>query len=289
MDSDGLALNPWSLCTATQVEELKALIKVLPIWSTSIMVAVTLNQQVFSILQASTMDRRFIKDFKIPPASYSVFGILSMAATAAIYDTVLVPLLSKVTKRRRGLSLKARMGVGVALTCVATAVSAIVETKRRNEAIREGLANSPLALVNMSAMWLVPQHCLHGVAEAFNIIGQIEFYYSQFPESMSSIAMALVSVGFGVGNLVASLIVTIVSAVTKKGGKVSWVSKNLNMGHYDYYYWLLTIFSIVNVFYYMLCSWLFGSEDKDEIDNGTKEEDMAKSKTSSPRVEPKYV
>lgn len=236
------------------------------------MVAVTLNQQPFSVLQASTMDRRIINNLKIPPASLSVFGILGMAATVAIYDLVGVPLLSKFTKSRRGLSLKQRMGIGVALTCVATAVSAAVEGKRRNTAIQEGFSDDPKAVVNMSAMWLAPQHCLHGIAEAFNAIGQIEFYYSQFPKSMSSIAVALFSLGMGVGNLIASLIVNIVDDVTKRGGNVSWVSRNLNEGHYDYYYWVLTILAVVNVFYYILCSWAYGSED-DKVE-GEEEEDM---------------
>ena len=84
------------------------------------------------------------------------------------------------------------MGIGIAISCLATAVSAIVERKRRNEAIREGLSNYPAdaVVMNKSAMWLVPQHCLAGIAEAFNFIGQIEFYYSQFPKTMSSIAMS---------------------------------------------------------------------------------------------------
>lgn len=272
LDSNGMALDPWGLCTTTQVEELKALLKVIFIWSTGIMVAVTLNQQPISVLQASTMDRHIINKFKIPAASLGVFGILSMSAMAAIYDMVGVPLLSKFTKSRRGFSLKVRMGIGVALTCVATAVSAGVERKRRSTAIREGFSNDPRAVVNMSAMWLVPQNCLHGIAEAFNAIGQIEFYYSQFPKSMSSIAVALFSLGMGVGNLIASLIVNVVDDVTKRGGNVSWVSKNLNMGHYDYYYWVLTFLGVVNVFYYILCSWAYGSED-DRVE-GVKEEDV---------------
>ncbi|KAE7998717.1 hypothetical protein FH972_003230 [Carpinus fangiana] len=272
LDSNGMALDPWSLCTTTQVEELKALIKVIFIWSTGIMVAVTLNQQPISVLQASTMDRHIINKFKIPAASLGVFGILSMSVMAAVYDRIGVPLLSKFTKSGRGLSLKGRMGIGAALTCVATAVSAVVEGKRRSTAIREGFSNDPRAVVNMSAMWLVPQHCLQGIAEAFNAIGQIEFYYSQFPKSMSSIAIALFSLGMGVGNLIASLIVNVVDDVTKRGGNVSWVSKNLNMGHYDYYYWVLTILGVVNVFYYVLCSWAYGSED-DRVE-GVKEEDV---------------
>ncbi|XP_050259957.1 protein NRT1/ PTR FAMILY 1.2-like [Quercus robur] len=133
LDSDGLAMDPWSLCTITQVEELKALIKVLPIWSTGIPVAVTLNEHSFGVLQAKIMDRRFfLSKFKIPPASFSVFGILSMTATVVFYVQVLVPFLSKFTKRKRGLSLRERMGIGIAISCLATAVSAIVKRNSGN-------------------------------------------------------------------------------------------------------------------------------------------------------------
>ncbi|KAK7834212.1 protein nrt1/ ptr family 1.2 [Quercus suber] len=93
----------------------------------------------------------------------------------------------------------------------------------------------------MSAMWLVPQHCLAGIAEAFNCIGQIEFYYSQFPKTMSSIAMSLLAFGMSVGSLIAGLIVSIMKNVTRSEGGENWLSNNINKAHYDYYYWLLTI------------------------------------------------
>ncbi|CAK7337432.1 unnamed protein product [Dovyalis caffra] len=263
LDYDGLAVDPWTLCTVRQVEELKAVIKVLPIWSSGIMIAVTINQFAFPLLQATTMDRHFIGSLKIPAGSYGVFGILTLTIWVAIYDRILVPYLAKFTNRPRGLSHKQRMGIGLVISCIATATAGAVENKRRATAFRQGLEDHPRAVVDMSANWLLPQHCLVGLGEAFSAIGQIEFFYSQFPKTMASIAMSLFALGFAVGNLVASLIIGIVDDVTKKGGKDSWVSNNLNRGHYDYYYWLLSLLSVVNFFYYLLCSWAFGScEDK---------------------------
>ncbi|GJZ72072.1 NRT1/ PTR family protein 1.2, partial [Tanacetum coccineum] len=40
LTSDGIATDPWSLCTVEQVEELKALIRVLPLWSSGIMMSI---------------------------------------------------------------------------------------------------------------------------------------------------------------------------------------------------------------------------------------------------------
>ncbi|KAK9269222.1 hypothetical protein L1049_000992 [Liquidambar formosana] len=269
LNPDGSAVEPKTICTVRQVEELKALIRVLPIWSTGIIIAVTISQHSFPILQAATMDRRLTSNFTIPPGSFAVFAVLTLTIWVAIYDPLIIPFASKFTKRQQGLSLKQRMGIGLVISCLATAVSAVVERHRRAKAIHEGLSNLPKEAVHMSAMWLVPQHCLTGLAEAFNAIGQIQFYYSQFPKTMSSIGVALFALGMAVGNLVGSLIVQIVDVVSKRGGKESWVSSNLNKGHYDYYYWVLTILSVVNVFYYLLCSWAYGdSEDKKVWDEG---------------------
>ncbi|XLR39392.1 hypothetical protein HN51_026551 [Arachis hypogaea] len=64
----------------------------------------------------------------------------------------------------------------------------IVENIRRRKAIRGRYIDNPEAVLDMSAIWLIPHNVLNGIAEAFNAIGQSEFYYTEFPRSMSSIA-----------------------------------------------------------------------------------------------------
>ncbi|XP_028774010.1 protein NRT1/ PTR FAMILY 1.2-like [Neltuma alba] len=184
-----------------------------------------------------------------------------MAIWIAFYDRILVPLLSKSkhSRTRGGFTLKQRMGIGIALTFLAQIIAAEVERRRRNLAIREGLVGNPKGTVTMSAWWPVPQLCLTGLAEAFNAIGQIEFYYTQFPKRMSSIAMAFLAVGFGVCNLLAGLIVTVVKDITQRGGRQSWLASDPNIGHYDYYYGLLAILSGVDLLYFFACSWAYGS------------------------------
>ncbi|XP_044471508.1 protein NRT1/ PTR FAMILY 1.1-like [Mangifera indica] len=269
----------WNVCTVKQVEELKAVIKVLPIWSTGIIIGVTISQQSFPVLQALTMDKHvFTENIEFPAGSFGVFGILTLTLWVAIYDRILVPLLAKFTNRTKGLSNKERIGIGLAISCLAMATSALVEKKRRDTAVREGLAHK-FGTVSMSAFWLVPQHCLVGLGEALNAIGQIEFYYSQFPKSMSSIGVALLALGMAVGNLVGTLIISVLDNVTKRGGNLSWVATNLNMAHYDYYYWILCFLSVINLIYYLVCSWAYGScddiQDWDE-DQGMKGEELSR-------------
>ncbi|KAK9273043.1 hypothetical protein L1049_017850 [Liquidambar formosana] len=258
VNPDGSASNPWSLCTVEQVESLKSLLRVIPMWSTGIMIMVSLNQN-FGTLQANTMDRHIFPNFEIPAGSFTVFTIVTLTVWVAFYDRLIVPLSARYTGRPCGLSLKVRMEIGLLLSCVAMAVSAVMESVRRRIAIEEGLEEQPNGTMDMSALWLLPQYALLGLAEALNAIGQIEFYYSQFPKSMSSIAVALFTLGMPVSNLVGSLLVNIVNAVTTKGGKESWLSSNLNKGHLDYYYWLVTVLGLINFIYFLVCCWSYGS------------------------------
>nr|GMC53809.1 protein NRT1/ PTR FAMILY 1.2-like [Ipomoea batatas] len=282
---DGVPTNPWGLCTVEQVEELKALIRVIPLWSTGIMISINISQSSFPLLQANSMNRHVTKSFQIPAGSFGMFTIISLTIWVILYDRVILPLASKIRGKQVRLSTKSRMGIGIFLSALGMLTSGIVEHVRRGKAIKQGFLNNPQAVVEMSAMWLVPQHCLNGFAEAFNAIGQTEFYYSELPKSMSSIASSLFGLGMAVANLLASVILSTVDRSTGGGeGKESWVSSNINKGHYEYYYWLLAILTTINLLYFFACSWLYGpcvqnfsSNEKIEIegDNNAPKERLS--------------
>ncbi|KAL6845522.1 hypothetical protein ACP4OV_025017 [Aristida adscensionis] len=264
---EGVALDPWRLCTVQQVEDVKATIRVLPIWSTGIMPGVIIGQQMFPVLQAKTMQRQVGK-FEIPAASFGVFAIITLTVWVAVYDRALVRPLSRLTGHARGLTLRQRMGAGLALFAAAMAVATQTERARRAAAIAEGLRDfGPESgrTVHMSAMRLVPQHCLTGLAEALNLIGQIEFYYSEFPKNMSSIGVSLLALGLGFGALLGSAIVGIISSATRRGGRDGWLVSNLNRGHYDYYYLVLTVLCAANVVYFVVCGLAYGEEGQNRV------------------------
>lgn len=256
--SDGAAINPWRLCTIEQVEEFKALIKVMPIWSTGIVLSICASQNTFILLQASSMNRHLSGSFEIPPASFAMFGLIIMVIWVILYDRAILPLASKLKGKPVQLGVKLRMGIGLILTWIAMAVLAIIESVRRGKAIQEGELNTPGAVTDMSALWLILPFCLLGLAEAFTAIGQTEFFYTELPKSMSSIAAALFGLGMAVANLLSSVVVSATDNLTSRGGKESWVSSNINKGHYDYYYWVLAALSFANLLYYILCSWAYG-------------------------------
>ncbi|XP_055810258.1 protein NRT1/ PTR FAMILY 1.2-like [Solanum dulcamara] len=263
LNPDGSASNPWNLCSLEQVESLKALIRVLPMWSTCFMIFVDMNVFAFALLQTNTMDRHIFPHFEIPAASFSMFLIIALTIWIVFYDRVLVPLLSKYTGQPRGLSPITRMGIGLIASFMSMVLSAITESIRRQRAIEEGHEDNPSALVNMSAMWFVPQYALLGVAEATHAVGQTEFFYTLLPKRMSSIASAMYTVGTAVSSLVGSVLVSGVDWLSSTGGKTSWISSNINRGHLDYYFWLLTFLSLLNFLYFLVvCQFYEPSNDE---------------------------
>ncbi|KAF7124185.1 hypothetical protein RHSIM_Rhsim12G0201000 [Rhododendron simsii] len=255
---EGEASNAWSLCTVDQVEELKSLIRVIPLWSSSIMMSVNVSQGTFQLLQARSMNRHMTPGFQIPAGCFPMFIIIGTVIWIFLYDRIIIPSASKIRGKPFSVGAKIRMGLGLFCSSLAMLVAAIVEHYRKRKAIESGYHDNPSGVVHMSAMSLVPQHLLSGIAEALNVIASNEFFYSELPKSMSSIAVSLSGLGLAVGSLLASLILSTVADITKRGGKGSWISNNINISHYESYYWLLAVMSSVNLLYFLLCSWAYG-------------------------------
>ncbi|KAL6498261.1 hypothetical protein OROGR_028658 [Orobanche gracilis] len=255
---EGRALNPWKLCTVNQVEDLKSLVKIIPIWTTGIMLTVNMSQSSFLVLEASSMDRHITSNFQVPAASFGTFMILSIILWVVLYDRVLVLAASRIIGRQARLGAKQKIGVGLFSCCISIASLAIVESIRRKTAIEQGFSEEPQEAVNMSAMWLLPRQILDGLAEASSMIGQNEFFLSELPQSMSSIASTLGGLGMSVASLVASFLLSAVDYVTGGRGNQSWLSSNMNKGHYDYYYSLICALSVVNFVYFLYCSKSYG-------------------------------
>ncbi|KAI8022387.1 Protein NRT1/ PTR FAMILY 3.1 [Camellia lanceoleosa] len=248
--------NLWTLNTVHRVEELKSVIRMGPIWAAGIiLITAYVQQNTFSLQQAKTMDRHLTPSFQIPAGSMTVFTMTSMLATIAFYDRLFIPAMRFFTGLDRGISFLHRMGIGFVISIVATLVAGFTEIKRKHVASDFGLTHKPHAIIPMSVFWLVPQYSLHGVAEAFMSIGHLEFFYDQAPESMRSTGMALFWTAISMGNYVSTLMVWIVHKLSAGPGGSNWLPDgNLNVGKLEYFYWLITLLQIVNLFYYLLCA-----------------------------------
>ncbi|XP_075490558.1 protein NRT1/ PTR FAMILY 3.1-like isoform X1 [Primulina tabacum] len=265
--------NLWRLATVQRVEELKSIIRMMPVWSAYILLVAAHSHQVsFTIQQARTMNRRLSPSFQIPPASMSIFSSLTFLIGIPLYEHLFVPFSRKFTKNPVGITYLQRMGIGFGINIFATAASALVEIRRKQAALDNNLLDKPAAIIPISVFWLLPQYCLHGLAEIFYAVGHTEFLYDQSPESMRSTASALNWLGIGFGNYFSTLLVALVHKYS--GPSANWLpDRNLNRGRLENYYWLVTGIQVVNSIYYVLCAWFYKYKPIEEITDHIKRTD----------------
>ncbi|XP_037439252.1 protein NRT1/ PTR FAMILY 2.11-like [Triticum dicoccoides] len=247
LSADGKTpVHPWRLCTVQQVEEVKCLARIIPVWSAGIVYSVVLTQLgTYVVLQAAQTDRRISKSsgFQIPQGSFIIFQMLALTLWIPMYDRFVVPALRRFTGCEGGITLLQRIGVGLVLSVVTMLVSAAVERRRR----RIGSL--------MPWFWLVPQQLLAGLSEAFGAIGQIEFYYRQFPENMRSVAGAVSFLGIAVASYASGLMVTVVHRATRRrDGRPDWLAQDLDEGRVDLFYLVKAALAGVNVVYFVACA-----------------------------------
>lgn len=256
LKEDGVDPDPWRLCTVTQVEEVKILLKLLPIPACTIMLSVVLTEYLtLSVQQAYTLNT-YMGHLKLPVTCMPVFPGISIFLLLSLYYSVFVPLSRRFTGHPHGASQLQRVGIGLAVSILSVAWAAIFERYRRNYAVKNGYEAMFLtAMPNLSAYWLLIPYCLIGIAEVFCIVGLLEFLYQESPDAMRSVGSAYAAVAGGLGCFAATILNSIVKSVTGDSGtgKPSWLSQNINTGRFDFFYWLLTVLSVINfcVFLYV--------------------------------------
>ncbi|KAK6774297.1 hypothetical protein RDI58_029536 [Solanum bulbocastanum] len=234
--------NSWIVSTVSQVEEVKMVLKLIPIWSTCILFWTVYSQMnTFSIEQATFMNR-YVGKFGIPAGSFSFFLFISILLFTSINERVTVPIARKITGNRQGLTSLQRVGIGLILSIVGMVAAAVVEKQRRENAIHHNYS--------ISAFWLVPQFFIVGAGEAFAYVGQLEFFIREAPEGMKSMSTGLFLSTLSMGFFMSSLLVSIVHKVTNG----SWLKNNLNNGKLDYFYWMLAVLGVLNYFVFLVFS-----------------------------------
>ncbi|KAG0496061.1 hypothetical protein HPP92_000752 [Vanilla planifolia] len=253
---DGKASNPWRLCSLQHVEEVKCILRILPVWSAGMLYYIALAQhQTYVVFQALQSDRHLGRSsFKIPAGSFVVFNMLALTLLIPIYDRIVVPRLRRMTGIEGGITLLQRMGIGMVISIFAIVVAAFVEEKRRSVALSHSTVWGGKVVSPMSSLWLIPQLMLLGVSEAFTVIGQVEFYYKQFPENMRSVGGAFLFCGFAISNYLSSLMVMVVHRTTGGRGKQNWLAGDINKGRLDLFYNTCAAIASLNFAYFVICA-----------------------------------
>lgn len=228
----------------TNVEELKLIINMIPIWLTTLPFGICVAQaSTFFIKQGTTLNLKITHNFKIPPASIYALSAIGMIVSVVVYDKILIPFLRKVTGNERGINILQRIGIGMVFSVATMVVAALVERERLNVVEKNPLKGS----LSMSVFWLAPQFLIVGMGDGFALVGLQEYFYDQVPDSMRSLGIAFYLSVIGAANFLSSLLITLVDRATDKGGK-SWFGKDLNTSRLDYFYWLLAGITAGNLF-----------------------------------------
>ncbi|XP_038875640.1 protein NRT1/ PTR FAMILY 7.3-like isoform X3 [Benincasa hispida] len=261
--------NPWQICPVTQVEEVKCILRLLPVWLCTIFSSVVFIQMLsLFVEQGAAMDTIVVSNFHIPPASMTAFDIVSTTMFIMLYDRLIVPLYIRIAKRKpKPPNELQRIGIGLAIAIVALVIAGFVEQKRLKHASVSGKETSSLSI-----FWQTPQYVLVGVSEAFVYVAQMDFFTSQIPEGLKSLGMGLSMSSSAMGSYLASLILTTVMAITKTNGKLGWVPPNLNDGHLDRFFFLSAALTALNLAFYVVCAKRYKGSVIEKRDGDQEEE-----------------
>ncbi|KAL4858298.1 Protein NRT1/ PTR FAMILY 8.1 [Chlorella vulgaris] len=237
------------LVTLTEVEELKAVVRLLPIMLTLIVYnAVYAQMTTLFILQGEWMDTA-LGSINVAPATVSVLDSISVILWVVLYDLLIQPYFAR---KGRPISLLVRIGIGYLIAVLAMVAAAVVEVVRLGVVDRNGLQDeSPTApgapVVPMSVWWQIPQYFLIGCSEVFAMVGSLELFYSQAPDAMRSTCSALQLIATALGSYLASLLVIIVQDISNG----SWVPDNVNDGHMDYFFIMMAVLMLLTCIVYI--------------------------------------
>ncbi|CAL5193835.1 unnamed protein product [Lathyrus oleraceus] len=249
--------SSWRLCTVTQVEETKQMIKMIPILILTIIPNTMLGQSfTLFIKQGITLDRRMGHNFEIPPSSLVTFIVVFMLISIVAYDRVFVPMIRRYTKNPRGITILQRLGIGLMLHVIMMIISCLVERKR----LRVARENNLLGLhdkLPLSIFILLPQYALTGIAESFVENSKMDFFYDQAPQSMKSLGTSYTTTSLGLGNFLSTFLLSVVADITRKEGSKGWILDNLNISRLDYYYAFLVALSVLNFLCFLVVSKLY--------------------------------
>ncbi|KAG5414676.1 hypothetical protein IGI04_002243 [Brassica rapa subsp. trilocularis] len=241
--------SPWRLCTVNQVEQVKTLISLVPVFASTIVFNTILAQlQTFSVQQGSSMNTRLSNSFHIPPASLQAIPYIMLIFLVPLYDSLFVPFARKLTGHSSGIPPLTRIGVGLFLSTFSMVSAALLEKKRRDSSVLDGRI--------LSIFWITPQFLIFGISEMFTAVGLIEFFYKQTTMGMESFLMSLTYCSYSFGFYFSSLLVSIVNKITSTSAdSKGWLGENdLNKDRLDLFYWLLAVLSLLNFISYLFWS-----------------------------------
>ncbi|XP_047977400.1 protein NRT1/ PTR FAMILY 5.5-like isoform X2 [Salvia hispanica] len=263
----GDRVGSWKLCSVSEVESAKDLIRLLPILSCFIMCGIVHSTaNTYFVEQASHMKFNIGK-WKPP------LQLLLLVSGFGKFMTVGITKTNKDMLGKYGVGKNGQLFVMYSVLCCA--VAAAVERRRIHVLRRHDLLDLPDdGKVPMSAGWLVFQILFSGHVEPFSEYGFSAFFEFWAPSSMKRYHDCFVEGVTGFGFLCSSFLVYAVGKVSEVRGGKSWFQYTLNRSRLDRYYWVLTVLCSLSVIAYLCLDYIYtlsdamrsSSEDKQQTD-----------------------
>ncbi|XP_047309336.1 protein NRT1/ PTR FAMILY 2.8-like [Impatiens glandulifera] len=275
-ESGAISTNTWRLCSIQQVERLKCLVGIIPVWFTGIACFISMDQMnTLGISQAMQTNTK-VKQFQIPPSWIGLSSMIALSLWIFIYECIVVPVLRKTKASSKDddvrLTTKTKIQIGIVMSILCMLVAGITERKRRQSAINNGTFASPI-----SVAILLPQFVLSGLTEAFSAVAIMEFLNNQFPESMRSVGGSLFFLSLSASSYLDTILANVVYSITKKNGNSPWLGgHDLNADRLENFYFMIAGIGVVNFFYFHFfsCHYIFSplvrtDESEEELKNRT--------------------
>lgn len=275
LNDDGKPRNDWRLCSVKQVEELKDVVRTIPIWFSGIFCFLSMSQTgSFGMIQAMQMHKSAGAHFKVPPAWLGLVPMIALSIWIFIYEKIFIPWAQKTFKGGKRLSMEQRIVIGIVLSILCMVVSGVVEVERRHSASKLGSYESPMS------MWmLVPQFAVSGLIEAFAAIAMMELLTTHWPENMKSLGGAVFFLSLSLANYLTTILIKVIVVTTSSNGRKGWLGGNdLNKNRLEYYYYTIGGIGVLNLVYFVLVGrhYLYSKEIRvwpstvDQLDNEQK-------------------
>ncbi|XP_060117876.1 solute carrier family 15 member 3 [Heteronotia binoei] len=200
-----------------------------------------------SNLNSSVLSASVRNGYTFPDAWLLLANVVFLLILVPLKDRVIDPFLAK---RKLLPSPLKRMAVGMIFGFASVIAAGVLETKRlkyvhNNETISQQIGKDDYIAAALPIWWQIPQYLLIGISEIFASIPGLEFAYSEAPRSMQGVIMGLFYFISGVGSLLGSGLLTLLSLPANGWMNCPEDYGNINKCQMDNYFFLLAAIQAV--------------------------------------------
>lgn len=203
-------------------------------------------------------------NYRIPEAWLLLASVVVVLILVPVKDHVIDPLL---LRWRLPPSALRKMALGMFFGFTSIIVAGVLEKERlqyiaANQTVPQVIGHDLYYAAPLSIWWQIPQYLLIGVSEIFTSIPGLEFAYSEAPRSMQGAIMGIFFCLSGVGSLLGSGLVALLSF---PGGWMYCPKDfgNINNCRMDLYFFLLAGIQAVTAILFL---WIAGRYERTRQD-----------------------